>query len=82
MSQNTGLIPAGAGQTCRTVRRWPRIGAHPRGCGADYSGVADCICAPGSSPRVRGRLGEDVLRVPVDGLIPAGAGQTQKGETL
>ena len=50
-----GLIPAGAGQTCRTVRRWPRIGAHPRGCGADYSGVADCICAPGSSPRVRGR---------------------------
>ena len=73
----TGLIPAGAGQTspgrgtCRTSR------AHPRRCGAD---VDLHLCKRhylGSSPQVRGRQRECALRLVVNGLIPAGAGQTR-----
>ena len=50
-----GLIPAGAGQTSRTLgaRRWSR--AHPRGCGADKAHKTLSQPDDGSSPRVRGR---------------------------
>ena len=71
-----GLIPAGAGQT--SPRGSPRPGgwAHPRGCGADPTTVTPYGMAMGSSPRVRGRLGESAGPVRLLRLIPAGAGQT------
>ena len=70
------LIPAGAGQTRRTTAPCPRCAAHPRRCGADRSGMLFWVASSGSSPQVRGRLGQaDEIRR-ANGLIPAGAGQT------
>ncbi len=73
----SGLIPAGAGQTV-SVRRgiWsPR--AHPRGCGADERDITPAGLGEGSSPRVRGRHAVFHGTVHSTGLIPAGAGQTR-----
>ena len=71
-----GLIPAGAGQTCRGTRSRRQATAHPRGCGADAAGAEANELAGGSSPRVRGRLDTSEVELLVLGLIPAGAGQT------
>ena len=73
------LIPAGAGQTVLQRLRSFLGGAHPRGCGADFSLGRSTRSGLGSSPRVRGRhfswdKGHDYPR-----LIPAGAGQTFRG---
>ena len=71
-----GLIPAGAGQT-GGVADIPRVGrAHPRRCGADLLGLLCRFGRAGSSPQVRGRLRDLAQFVPLPGLIPAGAGQT------
>ena len=70
------LIPAGAGQTIPRRCSSSRLGAHPRGCGADLGHRHDCGQHRGSSPRVRGRLFLRFVRVEGCGLIPAGAGQT------
>ena len=49
-----GIIPAGAGLTCRS--RWIRRGIrdHPRGCGAHTHSLRATSAGQGSSPRVRG----------------------------
>ena len=72
-----GLIPAGAGQTVLQVHLRLPCGAHPRGCGADVCASSRHLWRPGSSPRVRGRRKFHVAQAGGDGLIPAGAGQTQ-----
>ena len=73
---NSGLIPAGAGQTQRRTLRSAIARAHPRGCGADRPCPGSRMSPGGSSPRVRGRHGDMVVLYPHEGLIPAGAGQT------
>ena len=71
-----GLIPAGAGQTVPSLSTLRKAWAHPRGCGADPLTALVRGLHPGSSPRVRGRLDNGNLHVLLQGLIPAGAGQT------
>ena len=71
-----GLIPANAGQTAQHQPSGQPSRAHPRRCGADLIASYTVPGLPGSSPQVRGRLGNLLrLRRPVR-LIPAGAGQT------
>ena len=72
-----GLIPAGAGQTGCRSRHAGRVGAHPRGCGADLTLVRPGEAKGGSSPRVRGRRLGHRRAGRAQGLIPAGAGQTK-----
>ena len=71
-----GLIPAGAGQTDTAQRPAHPRRAHPRRCGADRGPLARLLTCWGSSPQVRGRLHRASGSAFVDGLIPAGAGQT------
>ena len=73
-----GLIPAGAGQTACLDNSTRSSRAHPRGCGADIRLCDGTYQDPGSSPRVRGRLGHHPFKVERRGLIPAGAGQTKQ----
>ena len=74
-----GLIPAGAGQTSRHHPSGGPRPAHPRGCGADPSRRIHSGRRRGSSPRVRGRPGGRQASSCPPGLIPAGAGQTNRG---
>ena len=72
----TGLIPASAGRTEYVdplARRWR---AHPRECGADSHQRISGGASVGSSPRVRGGLGEHLHPLAWRGLIPASAGRT------
>ena len=71
-----GLIPARAGKTSRwrLIRR--ARGAHPRACGENTCFATSTCPTSGSSPRVRGKLGHDLLGDKADGLIPARAGKT------
>ena len=55
--------------------------AHPRVCGENFAGLASRAGRVGSSPRVRGKPGVGLLRVPADRLIPACAGKT-RGDAL
>ena len=73
-----GLIPASAGQTASGCVGEAWCGAHPRECGADSNCSRDGRTRSGSSPRVRGRQGRDVLNLFDEGLIPASAGQTRR----
>ena len=73
-----GIIPAGAGLTsaisgCRMTCR-----DHPRGCGAHLADSRRLLGLAGSSPRVRGSLFELGKRHVELGIIPAGAGLTEK----
>ena len=69
-------IPACAGET-----RWPRSSprhrsVHPRVCGGNPWLLTDSRSGKGTSPRVRGKLG-DTIRIDVrQGYIPACAGET------
>ena len=76
LTEHGGLIPAGAGQTTSWSVIGSAIGAHSRRCGADAKLRAGAHQDMGSSPQVRGRLGEVVLEQASDRLIPAGAGKT------
>ena len=49
------LIPAHAGKTARSRRRWSRWRAHPRACGENDTEIVARRLAPGSSPRMRGK---------------------------
>ena len=73
---NVGLIPAHAGKT--PVFRKYRITpwAHPRACGENDQCTSVRRLAPGSSPRMRGKLTIHPNYAVTDGLIPAHAGKT------
>ncbi len=71
------IIPARAGQTSwrRTMRRHSQD--HPRACGANETETTRPNRPPGSSPRVRGKLGVLQGSVQLVRIIPARAGQTR-----
>ncbi len=70
------IIPARAGQTsmCQCVR--VAQADHPRACGANTLQPCALPREDGSSPRVRGKLGELGIIVGLGRIIPARAGQT------
>ena len=70
------LIPAYAGKTRRVRRARYSVRAHPRVCGENGNAVLWAGSGGGSSPRMRGKLGEAFLPILTKGLIPAYAGKT------
>ena len=71
-----GLIPACAGKTTRSLFCIVIAPAHPRVCGENKPRGMQRISAAGSSPRVRGKLGAQLMPWQQQGLIPACAGKT------
>ena len=70
------LIPARAGKTVVTALSFRAATAHPRACGENWEATDMGSRAPGSSPRVRGKLVGHRPRRARPGLIPARAGKT------
>ena len=71
-----GLTPAGAGNTTSWTSRSLSRRAHPRGCGEHVEAAVALFEYRGSPPRVRGTLQEIRPRLGLQGLTPAGAGNT------
>ena len=70
------IIPASAGQTGSSPPSCAPRADHPRECGANWV-VSTFVCPKsGSSPRVRGKQGENKPRQREHRIIPASAGQT------
>ena len=70
------LIPACAGKTRESRAAASLSTAHPRVCGENLARIYRQRLRPGSSPRVRGKLGSQCADTPIAGLIPACAGKT------
>ena len=70
------LIPARAGKTDGAGGEDREDRAHPRACGENITLTILMPVAPGSSPRVRGKLGDPNDWPKPIGLIPARAGKT------
>ncbi len=70
------IIPAHAGQTVGTNTVLSMPSDHPRACGANYSPFSWGMMQFGSSPRMRGKPAQRVLRRQTTRIIPAHAGQT------
>ena len=71
-----GLIPAGAGNTSAAPQSSARVPAHPRRRGEHLPAGVHQLLIDGSSPQARGTRVGAPLRGAVQGLIPAGAGNT------
>ena len=71
-----GIIPACAGSTLKVCITLWVIGDHPRMCGEHVRRVPNRRPCEGSSPHVRGALGERSAQLRVNGIIPACAGST------
>ena len=71
------LIPARAGKTPPRPRPPLQPPAHPRTCGENSARSVHRSLASGSSPRVRGKLGEVLPPIARVRLIPARAGKTK-----
>ena len=71
----SGSIPACAGEPARCVISLALIRVYPRVCGGAQLGGATLGTSTGLSPRVRGSPGTDAFLPPVDGSIPACAGE-------
>ena len=71
-----GIIPAGAGSTCRVASSPSGSKDHPRRCGEHAEDYADRLADEGSSPQVRGARTRSARRARSQGIIPAGAGST------
>ena len=72
----SGIIPAGAGRSWLAGLRPGRRGDHPRGCGEKLSSSDNRASSGGSSPRVRGEVGDFFGVLGEVGIIPAGAGRS------
>ena len=59
ISPRTRIIPADAGNTAPAALFWTGTGDHPRGCGEHAMYRVAANESWGSSPRMRGTLGED-----------------------
>ena len=81
-SIRSGIIPAGAGLTGKRGLQTVKFGDHPRRCGAHLPLPFFGALKPGSSPQVRGSRLAHIDQFPDDGIIPAGAGLTQRVKTL
>ena len=75
-SYDPGLIPARAGKTGPVLAACSRARAHPRVCGENAPALTGGEQCGGSSPRVRGKLGDLVPALARVRLIPACAGKT------
>ena len=71
------IIPAHAGQTQSRQSQRPEHADHPRACGANRNTRIPTASAAGSSPRMRGKLGDPGGGVAARRIIPAHAGQTK-----
>ena len=74
---SVGLIPACAGKTVILLACLVTNWAHPRVCGENARAAGNGTKRVGSSPRVRGKLVQQVQERGLSGLIPACAGKTQ-----
>ena len=70
------LIPACAGKTDPQGESQDQARAHPRVCGENLHEIKDDEQLEGSSPRVRGKRDQRIIRGYNHGLIPACAGKT------
>ena len=77
-----GLIPTYAGNTARRVLRKEHGGAHPHVCGEHRFAVILGFRFRGSSPRMRGTRGSQILANHQQGLIPTYAGNTDTAYIL
>ena len=77
-----GIIPAYAGNTTLLVCPCADGGDHPRICGEHCAAAVYPLGVLGSSPHMRGTQDESDHFQRVDGIIPAYAGNTEKGETF
>ena len=69
------IIPAGAGKSALDTFIKGAFADHPRGCGEKSSCMGVPLYCLGSSPRVRGKVGEAETPPVPEGIIPAGAGK-------
>ena len=70
------IIPARAGSTRHRQAEAARSWDHPRSCGEHFCALVWLVRPAGSSPLVRGALGQKVLDALGLGIIPARAGST------
>ena len=75
------LIPAGAGNTSTADADGPGAAAHPRRRGEHVGALSGVAVDKGSSPQARGTPLAATVLTDLDGLIPAGAGNTGPSET-
>ena len=71
-----GLIPARAGKTTIPLIATAPLWAHPRACGENGPEHRRMLTWLGSSPRVRGKLQQNMRTLALHRLIPARAGKT------
>ena len=74
-----GIIPAYAGNTNDIIAHDPNTWDHPRVCGEHFDHKGETLPAQGSSPRMRGTPGRPTVPRDPEGIIPAYAGNTEKG---
>ena len=72
-------IPAYAGKTMRSFRRWGTLWEHPRVCGENISTGVTTTPSCGTSPRMRGKHVNIILAIQPNRNIPAYAGKTAVG---
>ena len=72
----SGSIPASAGETAAATAAGMRKRVHPRECGGNVPSWVFCAMPPGPSPRVRGKLPISISMSRILGSIPASAGET------
>ena len=80
--QGYRLIPAYAGKTEMDLIDHLGLWAHPRVCGENCHAVIVIVRTQGSSPRMRGKLGDKTISILRVWLIPAYAGKTFSLEFL
>ena len=76
VGRDPGIIPACAGSTNLSSRRWRGLGDHPRMRGEHARCPASAPWQTGSSPHARGARAPDNLANLYRGIIPACAGST------
>jgi len=80
-ANHVGTIPARAGETLWGIGLPGLPRDHPRSRGGDAFGDTTSSTLPGPSPLARGRHIHLVIREPLEGTIPARAGETSAGYT-
>ena len=76
-----GIIPAHAGNTEASVFLRHVARDHPRACGEHHQPIKLQGIELGSSPRMRGTLGDSRVSYSSNGIIPAHAGNTNASST-
>ena len=77
-SSRWGIIPAGAGRRAGDGDVGVVVGDHPRGCGEKVERPPHAAGEAGSSPRVRGEVLALFEGLHLRGIIPAGAGRSNR----